>query len=45
MDKILIAGSTKENIDILKFEFNYKFEMKELREAKGILGMEIIRDT
>lgn len=36
MDKILIvgAGSRKENIKKLKFEFVYEFEMKELKFEK-----------
>ena len=41
---MLIAANNKEVIRTIKVQLNNEFEMKDLREAKKILGMEIMRD-
>jgi len=41
---MLIASKNKSSIDKLKVQLSFEFEMKDLREAKRILGMEIERD-
>jgi len=42
--RILIASKDKKYICELKVLFNSEFEMKDLGDAKKILGMKIIRD-
>jgi hypothetical protein len=44
VDDMLIASKSKVEIDRLKAQLRTEFEMKDLREAKKILGMEIQRD-
>ena len=44
VDDILIAAQNKGEIEVLKKLFSSEFEMKDLRDAKKILGMEIYRD-
>ena len=44
MDDIMIAARDMKVIQKLKADLNIKFEMKDLGQAKKILGMEIIRD-
>lgn len=44
VDDILIACSSNEELDNLKARLNAEFEMKNLGEAKRILGMDIIRN-
>ncbi|CAL5357317.1 unnamed protein product [Camellia sinensis] len=44
VDDILIASKNKVEIDKLKAHLAREFEMKDLGEAKKILGMEIKRD-
>jgi len=41
---ILIASKDKKYVCELKVLFNSEFEMKDLGDAKKILGMKIIRD-
>jgi len=41
---MLIAARNKSHVQKLKAQLKKKFDMKDLREAKQILGMEIIRD-
>ena len=41
---MLIASKNKDEIEKLKTQLNQEFEMKDLGEAKKILGMEICRD-
>jgi len=41
---ILIASKSKSVIGKLKKDLPFKFEMKDLGEAKMVLGMEIERD-
>ena len=41
---MLIASKSQNEIDKLKAQLNQEFEMKDLGEAKKILGMEISRD-
>ncbi|MCI14523.1 retrotransposon protein putative Ty1-copia subclass, partial [Trifolium medium] len=43
-DDILIASSNKQEIQKLKMKLNDEFEMKDLGNAKKILGMDIMRD-
>ena len=43
VDNMLIAAKRKEEITI-KAQLNNEFEIKDLRAAKKILGMEILRD-
>ena len=44
VDNMLIASKSKNEIEKLKTQLNQEFEMKDLGEAKKILGMEICRD-
>ncbi|WJX42094.1 hypothetical protein P8452_29365 [Trifolium repens] len=44
VDDILIASSDKHEIQQLKVKLNGEFEMKDLGNAKKILGMDIVRD-
>ncbi|PWA94422.1 Retrovirus-related Pol polyprotein from transposon TNT 1-94 [Artemisia annua] len=44
VDDMLIASQSLDEIEKLKTRLKSEFEMKDLREAKMILGMEIIRD-
>ena len=44
VDDMLIASKSKVEIDKLKSQLSCEFEMKDLGEAKKILGMEIERD-
>lgn len=44
VDDMLIASKNKVEIEKLKAQLNGEFEMKDLGEAKKILGMEISRD-
>ena len=44
VDDMLIASKSQNEIDKLKAQLNQEFEMKDLGEAKKILGMEISRD-
>lgn len=44
VDDILMANSSKEEINNLKKKLNSEFEMKDLGIAKRILGMDIVRD-
>lgn len=44
VDDILIASKDKEQIQLLKGVLSKEFEMKDLGNAKKILGMEITRD-
>ena len=41
---MLIASMSQIEIEKLKSQLNREFEMKDLDEAKKILGMEISRD-
>ena len=42
---MLIASKTRSTIDKLKKDLSFEFEMKDLGEAKKVLGIEIERDT
>ena len=44
MDNMLIASKSRSIIDKLKKDLSFKFEMKDLSEAKKVLGMEVERD-
>ncbi|KAE8673094.1 hypothetical protein F3Y22_tig00111812pilonHSYRG00176 [Hibiscus syriacus] len=44
VDDMLIASKSQKEIDKLKAQLNQEFEMKDLGEAKKILGMEIRRN-
>ncbi|PKI75297.1 hypothetical protein CRG98_004337 [Punica granatum] len=44
VDDMLIAAKDKSKISMLKAKLHSEFEMKDLRVAKKILGMEISRD-
>ena len=44
VDDMLIASKCSKEIENLKAQLNKEFEMKDLGEAKKILGMEICRD-
>ncbi|GJT56454.1 retrovirus-related pol polyprotein from transposon TNT 1-94 [Tanacetum coccineum] len=44
VDDMLIASQCLDEIEKLKTQLKSKFEMKDLGEAKMILGMEIVRD-
>lgn len=44
VDDILLAGSSKNEIQLVKEDLKLKFEMKDLGEAKRILGMDILRN-
>ena len=41
VDDMLIASKTRSAIDELKKDLSSEFEMKDLGEAKKVLGMEI----
>ena len=44
VDDMEIASKSKDEIEKLKTQLNQEFKMKDLGEAKKILGMEICRD-
>ena len=44
VDDMLVTSSSRSAIDELKVQLSNEFEMKDLGEAKRILGMEIGRD-
>ena len=44
VDDMLISSNNVEEIEKLKTRLNQHFEMKDLGEAKKILGMKITRD-
>ena len=44
VDDMLIAVKNKTHVQKLKTQLKKKFDMKDLGEAKKILGMEITRD-
>jgi len=44
VDYMLIASKSRPTIDKLKKNLSFSFEMKDLGEAKKVLGMEIERD-
>ena len=44
VNDMLIASKDKMEVDRIKQQLRDEFEMKDLRLAKGILGMEIMRD-
>jgi len=44
VDNMLITSKSRSAIDKLKKELSFEFEMKDLGEAKKVLGMEIERD-
>jgi len=44
VDDMLIAARNKTRVQKLKTQLKKKFDMKDLGEAKKILGMEITRD-
>ena len=44
VDDMLIASKSRATIDKLKKDLFFEFEMKDLGEAKKVLGMEIERD-
>ncbi len=44
VDDLLIAGSNKAKISLIKKELTSRFEMKDLGQAKVMLGIEICRD-
>jgi len=44
VDDMLIASKSRSAIDKLKKELSFYFEMKDLGEAKKVLGIEIERD-
>lgn len=44
VDDMLIAGSDMSEIEEIKRDLSGRFEMKDLGDAKRILGMDIIRD-
>ena len=44
VDDMLVASISRSAIDELKVQLSNEFEMKDLGEAKRILGMEIGRD-
>ncbi|KAE8701188.1 Detected protein of confused Function [Hibiscus syriacus] len=44
IDDMLIASKSQKEIDKIKAQLNQEFEMKDLGEAKKILGMKISRD-
>ena len=44
VDNILLAGNSKEMIDIVKRWLSSNFEMKDMGEANYVLGMKIVRD-
>ena len=44
VDDMLIASTNKQEIERLKHQLKTKFEIKDLGEAKKILGMQIFRN-
>jgi len=44
LDNMLIASKNRSSIDKLKVQLSCEFEMKDLREARRILGMKIEKD-
>ena len=44
IDDMLMASKNRSSIDRLKCQLSSEFEIKDLREVKRILGMEIERD-
>lgn len=44
VDHILLADSSKKELQLVKEDLKVKFDMKDLGEAKRILGMDIYRD-
>lgn len=44
MDDILIANNNVKDLIKVKVELNKEFNMKDLRDAFGILGIDIQRD-
>ena len=44
VDDMLIASRSRSAIDALKRDLSSEFEMKDLGEARKVLGMEITRD-
>ena len=44
VDDMLIASKSKPEIQVVKAKLEKEFEMKKLRNARRILGMEIERD-
>ena len=44
VDDMLIASKSRSAIDTLKKDLSSEFEMKDLGEAKKVLGMKIERD-
>lgn len=44
VDDLLIAGSSLTEVESIKKKLNHRFEMKNMGEAKVILGIEISRD-
>ena len=44
VNDMLIASKSRSTIDKLKKDLSFEFEMKDLGEAKKVLGMEIERD-
>jgi Reverse transcriptase (RNA-dependent DNA polymerase) len=44
VDDMLIAGHDAQMIDMLKKEMSKSFDMKDMGQARQILGMQIIRD-
>ena len=44
VDDMLISSKSRSAIDTLKKDLSFEFEMKDLAEAKKVLGMEIEQD-
>ena len=44
VDGILLAGNSKEMIDTTKKWLSSNFEMKDIGEARYVLGVKIVRD-
>ena len=44
VDDLLIASKSRSLIDKLKKQLSFEFEMKDLGEAKNVLGMKIEKD-
>ena len=44
VDDLLITSKSRSAIDKLKKDLSFEFEIKDLGEAKKVLGMEIERD-
>jgi len=45
VDDMLIAAKNKAHIQKLKAQLKKEFNMKDLREVKKVLGIEIIREV